>query len=724
MHRRFLHGILPFLFGLSAAAAAAIQGTVLDPSGAPIDGAQVSIVSPVGVIRSFAAPAGAFECDLPDGARLVISAPGFAPRSILAVEAAPVLTIRLDIAPRVESVRVAGSAIDVSPSEQGSSVTVITPMEIRERNQGQAVDLLRTTPGIAVAATGPVGGMVGMYIRGGDPKYNLVTIDGVPVNAFGGNFDFSYIPSESLERVEVVRGPQSATYGSYANSGVVNFVTREPASPASMDVVAEGGSHAERRFAVSGGGFIAGFGVSGSASQLNTDGPVANSDYRNQGVSLKLTRRFARQSIMGQGSFNSNENGVPGPWGSDPMRLYPGLDAISRNKNNFAEYMARYQADIGARVRQEISAAFFRNNNGFVSAWPFSVNKDLRAQADSRTILSLTPGDTASVGFSAGTEQIRNSYITDASFQMFPIRRRDLAVYGENHYQWRGRLYLNVGVRAEFLTTSAIPADGYMRPALAAKTITSVNPKIAAAYVWGLTRFHGSFGTGMRPPEGFVLGSTNNPALKPERTRSFDAGVERTFFRNWLSLDGTCFQNRFYDLIVFLNGAQTALSRFQSDNLANSRTRGAEVSARLRPARWVFVEGSYTYLDTEILSLDGSSGVAQKPYSAGQQLARRPKHSGSLAATFRRGRATADITGEFRGSTLDIEPNWGASYGFFRNPGFVDAGVNLNYAVGRGVTLYGNLRNALNRRYEEIFGFPSPLLNFAAGVKWTIASAR
>jgi outer membrane receptor protein involved in Fe transport len=83
-----------------------------------------------------------------------------------------------------------------------------------------------------------------------------------------------------------------------------------------------------------------------------------------------------------------------------------------------------------------------------------------------------------------------------------------------------------------------------------------------------------------------------------------------------------------------------------------------------------------------------------------------------------------DVTGYFRGTTLYEEPSFGASNGLFWDPGFGNVGVNVNYALGRGISIYGHLRNALNRNYEEIFGFPSPKLNFVAGLKWTLAKGQ
>ena len=92
--------------------------------------------------------------------------------------------------------------------------------------------------------------------------------------------------------------------------------------------------------------------------------------------------------------------------------------------------------------------------------------------------------------------------------------------------------------------------------------------------------------------------------------------------------------------------------------------------------------------------------------------------------TFVRGNFSADVTGYFRATVLDVEPNFGAFGGLFYNPGFVNFGFNVNYAVARGFTVYGSLRNALNWHYEEALGFPSPLLNFVSGVKWTLMRSK
>lgn len=723
------------LLAVNAAALSAseIRGTVLDPSQAAIPNAQVSAVNRVGVVaQALTDHSGAFELKFArsSGMKLVITAPGFATKSIPLDQdpAARPLAVQLDLAAQSDSVRVVGSAIDVPLSEQGGSVSIVTGPELRERNEAFAIDLLRYLPGVAVNQSGPPGTVGTIFIRGGETNYTLIEIDGVPLNSFGGeiNFVLPHIPTESLERIEVIRGPQSAVYGPYANSGVVNFVTRTADDAPKLDLLAEGGSHAERRFAIGGAGTLAGFGIAAFLSRLDHSGPVANSDYTNQSASLSITRRFQRQALALHATVDSNEVGEPGPYGSDPQGNFTGIDRISREKVNFSDYLAHYQVDLSNRWREEIFGSFFVNNTGFTSPYGFSFNKDVRGQGEARTVVSVAPWYTTSFGASFAREQVENTFITNSTFATFPVRRNEEGVYWENRFALGNRFFLNAGLRADILRTLEIPADiNSNRPRFADDTIVKVNPKVALAWTpRSSTRLHTSIGTGIRPPSGFDLGFTNNPRLKPERTASFDAGVEQRFSANRLSLEATYFYNRYHDLIVSLGGSLTRLSSFQSDNLANSRAQGLELSARLRPIRSVSIQATYTYLKSEILSLTGFANLAPNHFQVGQELLRRPANSGAVVATYAAGRWTANVTGYFRGTALDVEPNFGASAGFYRNPGYADVGINLNYHAGRGLTLYGNLRNALNRSYEEAFGFPALKLNFVAGMKWSLARGR
>ncbi len=227
-------------------------------------------------------------------------------------------------------------------------------------------------------------------------------------------------------------------------------------------------------------------------------------------------------------------------------------------------------------------------------------------------------------------------------------------------------------------------------------------------------------GTGIRPPGGEDLAFTTNPNLKPERSLSVDAGASQSFASGKIVLDGTFFYTHYSDLIVTLGGSLAELSAYTSGNLANAKAAGVESSIQYRPVRWLSFRGNYTYLDTRVLALNHTGDLAEQYYQVGQQLARRPPQSGSFRLAVARGRVSGDAIGYIRGDTLDVEPNYGASEGFYTNPGYANLGLNLNVAVARGVSVFGSVRNLLNQRYEEIFGFPSPKLTFITGMKWSL----
>ncbi len=468
-------GLVPAAFATSFT----IHGTVLDPSGAPIPGAQVSALNRVGVAaQTVTDQVGAFVLKLSEtaGASVTVTAPGFETKAIPLAEppSAAALTVHLKIAPQVDSVRVAGSAIDVPLSEQGSSISIVPRQEIAERNEGLAIDLLRYLPGIVVGQNSSPGGVASLFVRGGNSNFNLVQIDGVTVNAFGGGFDFAHIPTDWLERVEVIEGPQSAVYGAYANSDVVNFVTRSAADSPHLDVLAEGGTYQENRFAIGVADTLAGFGVAAFVSRLQDNGPVANSDYRNDGVLLHITRNFARQSLSLTGDFDANVGGVPGPYGSDPLGDYPGPDLISRDKNDFSSFSFHHQIDISARFRQETFANFFLDNSGYTSPYGFSFNKDLRGQFETRTVASVTSWYTVAFGVSLTREEVRNTYVSDDNQDPFPLRRDDVGIYWENRFRAGRRFFFNVGVRGEIISTPFVPGES---PTDGPRSLRTPSPK-------------------------------------------------------------------------------------------------------------------------------------------------------------------------------------------------------------------------------------------------------
>jgi len=712
------------------ARAAELKGVVLDPAGNGIPGAQVAAVNALGVItQQVTNDQGIFDLyisPLYESVQLRATAQGFS----MATVPAGTLVIRLALAPQSESVEVTASAIDAIPDQQGTSVSVITSADLRGRNEAQALDLLRTLPGMVFAQEGARGSLADLFVRGGNSNYNLVLLDGVPINSFnfGGLFDFAHISADAIEEVQVARGPQSAIYGSYALGSVVSFETRSPENGPALDIVAEGGTHDENRVSVSGETMLSrGWGIAASFSNLLGNGPVRNNDYRNNNGLLALDHRWGTNKLSLFGDFDSNNFGVPGPYGSNPVGLYSGLDLISRSKNNASTYGLHYSDDLTSQLRIDLMGGIFWNNNLYLSPYGTSFNKDLSGNAEARATYTMSKMFTIAGGFVFHREEMRNTYVNTTNGDDFLLRRDDVSGYVEGRYTY-DKIYINVGLRAETYQTPLIPGDAYgypARPVFPATTDTEVSPKISGAYmIQPGTRIHASYGTGIRPPGGSELAFTNNPDLLPERTRSYDVGVDKHLFGNKLSLDATWFHNRYRDLIVSLGGSLATLLNYSTGNLANARAEGMENTAQFRPTGWLSMNASYTWLESELLSLNGSTGMVQQYFYPGEPLLLRPKQSGTFVVNVRHGRADLNLVGSWRGHALGVEPTYGASAGVFRNPGYQNVGINLNYRVRGNLTAYANLHNALDQHYEEVYGYPSPFLNVVMGLKWSLARAR
>jgi len=741
-----LPGLLSILLCAAVARAATIRGTVLDPDGRAVPGARVALLAPLTAVEELETDAeGRYEfAGLRGGAyKLVANLPGFSTASSeveVSDTATATANLRLAISAVDERVVVSASLEGALTPEIGSSVSVVDQSEIKDRGAQSVLDVLRGVPGVEVNQTGRRGGAAGVFIRGGNSDYNLVMIDGIQVNQFGGDFDFAPLTVDGVDRVEVTRGPQSALYGSNAVAGVVNIVSRRGEGAPRFSALAEGGSFTTRRFSTGGSGLNRGFGWAYDLSRLDSGGVVANDNYRNQSAFLSLgysrsPRRQAEFHFFG----NANDAGAPGPFGSDPDHLFTGIDKISRDKQNLFGYQGSYAEQLSSRFRQVVTGSVATNDYLFISPFGDSFSNNLRAVLNTRSEVTVSSKDFLAGGFEYNREQIKNTFIADASSTPFLLPRTSLAYFAENRWSPGSRWFVTTGVRVDDIRTRQLPPDGFgARPLLAASSIVKVNPRISVAYLphqsgsgawFGATRLHGSFGTGIRAPNGFELAFTNNPRLKPEQSVSFDSGVEQRLFHDRAVLDATYFYNRFKDEIVVLGGSLTNLSTFVSANLGNARAQGVEISTRVQPTRSLHVEGAYTLLSTSILALDGAS-LALSPFHVGQPLVRRPKSSGFYNVTWRRRRLTLNTNAYIRGTVLDVEPNDAlfacapASAGgpglpcLFNNKGYIDAGAGFSYALPRGFEIYGRLNNFLNQKYEESLGFPALHLNFLAGVRF------
>jgi len=739
--------LLPFstASGQSTSSAnATIRGTVYDPDHRPIPGAHIALLdSMISIAETESGSAGEYQfLGLHGGTfTIVANLPGFTNfRTDIELQNGGTVMedINLQLSAVQDEVVVSASLGGALAPETGSSVTVVSQNEIASQGFVTLADSLRNVPGVAINRTGQLGAVTSAFIRGGNSNYNLVLIDGIPINDFGGGFDLSPLPVDGVSEVEVLRGPESALFGSNAVSGVINVITTAGEGPPEFSFAGEGGSYDFYRLATGGEGLFHGFTWAYDLSRISTHGPVIDDNYRNQtsfvslGYSRSLRRKFIAHYFGDAGREES-----PGPWGSDPDNLFAGIPAsFTKQVQDLFGYQASETERFSGKFQQVSTVSVATDQYSFPATpatfGSSSFTKNLRLTANTRSEMTLSPKDVLVAGFEYDREEWKDTFVTNADGVPFLLPRNTYAFFAENRWDASNRVFLSMGVRVDVIQTDALPFIP-----IPATTVAQADPRVSVAYLArqtgsdriGMTRIHSSFGTGIRPPNGFELGFTNNPNLKPERSISVDAGVEQRFFDDKAVFDVTYFYNAYRDQIVSIGGPLGTLSPYLSANLARSRADGIESSIRLHPLRSLEIVGEYTWLNSAILSVANAPGVVQIPFTVGQPLLRHPRSSAGYNVTWTHGQLMLNTNASIRGAVLDIEPNDGAfacsipngEGGFlpclFRNPGYVDANLGMGYKFPRGVEIFGHLNNFLNERYEESFGFPALRLNFVAGVK-------
>lgn len=731
--------VLCSLFFISLeASAASLSGRVVDPDGRAVVNAEVIVSGPTATpFRARTDADGRFDVPVIDAGRytIIASAPGLVsdPQSIDVTGSTASVDIALHLSAVSETLVVSAAQIDQPLSRTPDSVTVIAGREIEAKQQFTLAAVLRSVPGLTIQQNGGPGTVTSLFTRGGESDFTLILVDGIRANAFGGGIDLSQLPLQDVERIEVLRGPQSSLYGSDAIGGVVSIITRSGGKP-SAQAQFETGSRDMRRAAgattgevngvrwQAGGTYFEDAGFTGTGANGRT---VSNDDAQESQASGSIGYRHPSSGtdVQGNVQYVDTERGSPGAFGSDPANRFTGPDTVSRGTTKRVGGGARWLQPwfgAGSRVRQRVEFDTADYDLNFKSQFGTSEGNTHRSHARVQSDVAAN----AAIGFSGGFEWLGESgastFITAGTAGQIPVERSVLGLFGEARWNATDRATVTAGVRGERINRDALPGDPLAfqpRPDFPEETINSVNPKIAASYLAGSgTRLHGSFGTGIRPPDAFEIAFTDNSGVKPERSKSTEAGVSQSLANGAVQIDGTAFFNNYTDLIISVGRTFSGSSRYRTDNISNARARGAELSAAWRVNVGVDIRGSYTFLDTEILAVNGSSS-AQAPYAVGDALLRRPRHSGTIDASWTQNRAAAFAQIQMRGETLDGEPAFGPTGGLYPNPGFTTVNLGGSWRPVKPLEVFVRALNLFDRDYEEVLGYPAPGRTAYVGVR-------
>jgi len=697
-------------------------GSVRTVDGAPLAQLRLKLEGPGGEVFVFSGLDGRYRADsLPAGEwQLTLTAPGLVADSPLRANVSG--ETRLDVvlapAPVREHVVVSATRGEAALSTLGTATGVVDHERLVERAAPGLLDLLAEQPGVAVARAGSLGQQGSAFLRGGESNMARVLIDGVAVNEPGGAYDFSAQLPLELERVEVVRGAASSLYGTDAIAGAIQLVTRRAAADAkpALGAELEGGSFDWRRAKGGSYGRTGALDWNLGVQRLTTDNEQPNSRFEQTAAAaalgLELTPSLSLQAVLrGQDS----EVGTPGQvaYGRPDLDAYDQQDervasgALRRTGGRAShELRLGYGAHDRLSLNPEDSGSYLPSDG--VSSADFPSFDYPNPDGFQNDIQRFVAGYKADVQLdhrhllSAGVDYERESgEIGDRRDVLLSPVRDNAGVYVQDRIV-AGRAFLTLGGRVEHNASYG----------------WSVVPRGAVALRLGAagraTTLRATAGAGVKEPSflqsfGLFDYARGNPDLAPERSRTYDLGVEQRLFDDRLRVEATAFHHDYLDQIAYSIVSFTPFLG-SYENLGRTRGRGLELSLDAAPLPLLRLAASYTLLDGEVLA----SASASPLYAPGQPLLRRPKHQGSLWARLGSERWSLSASLLAVGERADSDF---LGIGIDENPGYTRLDLRGRVRVTRGVELMLAADNLTDARYQEVLGYPALGRSLRAGLR-------
>jgi vitamin B12 transporter len=598
---------------------------------------------------------------------------------------------------------VTATKVETPAREVACSVTVIGAAELARTRRATVLEALGDVIGLSVAQNGGPGATASVFIRGANTEHTLVLLDGValndPINP-SRSYDLAHLSLNLVDRVEILRGPQSPLYGSDAMGGVINIITRRDRGRPRFTLTGSAGSY---------GTAAADFGLSGSAgrsdfslglSALRTAGVSAasasypgNSEkdgYRNLTLSgrfgTSLRRDLDLEVLVRSVAARSDIDLFGGPYGDDP-------NSVQDYSSTLARALVR-GLFLGQRWEQKLSLSWVASDRRLVNP-PDAGHPDMSesgtyggglVRLDWQNNFFLSPWRTLTAGLEFSSERGHSDYRSASSAgtydSVFPEERAEVAgIYVQDRWNIWDTLFISAGARL----------DAHSR------TGTALTYRLAPAYVIERTgtKLRATLGTAFKSPSLYQLfapptawGPVGNPGLRPERVTGWDAGLDQDLFGGRARLGLTCFSNAFRDLVDFdyLLGYV---------NIGRATTRGLEVtfdSRPLGPDRSLSFRASYARLSA-------------RNEVSGEALLRRPRDKFTMEGGARLlGRVDLLLSVLVVGARPDRDYS-AYPYPVVTLPAYALVNAVLSAPVGPSLDLFLRLDNIFGARYEMVWGY-------------------
>ena len=596
-----------------------------------------------------------------------------------------------------ETVVVTFTRTPTSIDEVAGSISVVTAEQIEARQERTLPEVLRDLPGLNLVQAGGPGGQTAIFMRGTNLNHTKVLVDGIDVSDPSnpnGAFDFGQFLTQDIERVEVLRGPQSGLYGSDAIGGVINVITKSGTGPARLQATVEGGSFDTfNQYARLGGSedalhYTANFEHLRTGStpvtplDLLPPGEGRNNDYYdNLTASSKLKYDVTQNFDVGLvARYTDSHLRLTG----DDFSTFPSHPAAQQSANNTVEEYGRAAVHallLAGLLDQTLGFAYTRNRfSAFTPDSPTEVYVGERRKADWQGALNFSTAEVVVLGA---------EYERDTIAQPLSAAINISSGYAE----------LQSHLTPNFFNALNVRYDSNTR--FGDKTTYRVAPAYLIAATG--TKLKASVGSGFKAPtlselfEDFPPFFFANPHLKAESSTGFDVGVEQPIAGNTLRAGLTYFHNSIRDLIT------TDASGITYGNVGRATTQGIESSLSWLPFDALSMQLDYTYTEA-------TDDVLH------QELLRRPKHKASLSTQWKvtqSARLSANVLSV--GSWIDGNRDF--SIPRLQAPGYTVLNVAADFDLSRRFRLFARIENLLNRHYENPVGFLQPSLGVFAGLE-------
>ena len=596
-----------------------------------------------------------------------------------------------------------------SVSSASGAVDVVSPHEAEAAAARSATELLEQVPGLHLLSSGSRAGETNAYLRGGDPNYALVLLDGIPLNdatdTQGGAVNLEELPAGLVERAEIVRGPLTSFYGSSSLSGVIQLFTPTGGpGPVKASLGAEAGdADLVRAFAAASGPAGARGGLAGGLSWDSERHRVADDRFRQldtwasaslglgAATDLRLTGRFA------DGERDDYPDASGGPvYGSGELRHTTHHDLALGARLGLGDPAGRRQqvlVGLSRRERERTSPAvppLVPASNEEVAYTRLRLSWQMPLVRASRTEVDAGASGDGELGDNVSVLELPPSFGGDVAGDYRKTRWSGGAFAGLRHEATLG------GGRGSLLLEGALRAD------VASSGSPELNPHAGAVLRsgGGTTRLRLSAGRASKLPSFFALASPRalggNPGLRPESAWGGEAGIEHDLRRARLSLGATYFLQRYEDLIDF------DFQQFQNVNRARVRMQGVELVARWQPHPSLALDAQATYLDAR--DLDGGTLLHEPRWTGGARVTWQP--GGRLSLRLQARGVSRSLDEQIPVPERDTVDGYGL------------LGFAGSWRVRDGFTLRARLDNLADRAYETFIGFPGPGRSFWVGLAW------